>query len=226
MAVRLISSSFHASILSSSPSKHRLIVQGVIEAPTPGYTIKLVTANPQGINRHILLLSLDVKKPTGIVPQHVVHQNVSFEQDLGSEVVSQVTIENPGQEAITLNVPAASTGSVNAEPDTFSAVYFPSTKHVKGRLVVDGKVRAPTPGWLPRLTVANPQGINPRILLLVLEATPPRGPVPQHVVDVDVSFVQRADAPFYSSVSILNSQGEGVPNLQIEGGFEPGTVSS
>jgi hypothetical protein len=226
MPVTLISNSFQATIFSTSPSQHRLVVRGMVEAPTPGYKVKLVVANPQGINRHILLLRLDVTAPIGIEPDHVVHQTVSFEESLGSEVFTQVTIENPGQGAVTINVPPPRLPTVDAEQDTFSAVFVPPSHGVKGRLVVHGKVLVPTPGWKVRLTFATPQGFNPRILLLVLEATQPTGIEPQHVVEDDVSFVRVMDSPFYTSVSVLNSHGEGVSNIPIMSGAAPATSQS
>ena len=225
MPVMLINNSFHAVISSTGPGEHRLVVRGIVEAPTPGFTVKLVVAKPQGVNRHILLLKLDVTAPTGIEPQHVVHQRVSFEQELGSEVFSQITVENPGQGAVTINVPQPTRPAVDAEENTFSAIFFPASQGAEGRLVVHGKVRVPTPGWKVRLTAANPQGINPRILLLILEATQPTGIEPQHVVEDEVSFVRLSQTGFYSSVSILNSHGNGVGNLPIGGGLSQGATS-
>ncbi len=225
MPVTLIANTFHAFISSTGPAEHKLVVRGVVEAPTPGFRVSLVVANPQGINRRILLLRLDVTAPTGIEPQHVVHQQVSFQEELGSEVFLQVTIENPGQDAVTINVPQPATPAVDAEEKTFSAIFFPTSSGIEGRLVVHGKVRVPTPGWRIHLTPANPQGINPQILLLVLEATQPAGIEPQHVVEQDVSFVQLSQTSFFSSVSILNARGTGVPNLPIIGGFNQGATS-
>ena len=225
MPVTLITNSFHAFISSTGPAEHKLVVRGVVEAPTPGFKVKLVVANPQGINRRILLLKLDVTPPTSIEPQHVVHQAVSFQEELGSEIFSQVTIENPGQGAVTINVPQPTTPAVDALENTFSAIFFPPSQGAEGRLVVHGKVRVPTPGWKVRLTAANPQGFNPRILLLVLEATQPTGIEAQHVVEDEVSFVRLSETPFHSSVSILNSHGNGVGNLPIIGGFQQGSTS-
>src|SRR5262249_45729003 len=128
MPVTLIQNSFHASINSTSPAQHRLVVCGVVETPTPGYELRLVVAEPQGINRHILLLRLEAKPPSGRVPQHVDHRRVSFEQELGSEVFTQVTIENPGQEALTINVPQPTSAQVDAEAETFTAAFFTSGK--------------------------------------------------------------------------------------------------
>lgn len=221
MPITLINNSFQASILSTSPANHKLIVRGMVEAPTPGYKVKLVVANPQGINRHILLLRLDVTPPSGVELDHVVHQSVSFEESLGSEVFTQVTIENPGQGAVTLNVPFPTSPLVNAEEGSFSAVFYPPSHGGKGRLVVHGKVQVPTPGWRVRLRFATPQGFNPRILLLVLEATQPTGLEPQHVVEDEVSFVRLMESSFYASVSVLNPHGEGVPNIPVAGGPGP-----
>ncbi|MDQ2688040.1 MAG: hypothetical protein M3Y28_09265 [Armatimonadota bacterium] len=70
------------------------------------------------------------------------------------------------------------------------------------RLKVTGAVMTPTPGYTVTLTEAHPQGINPFILLLRLELTPPTGIVPQHVVTVPVEYEKETDFK-YTQVSIL-----------------------
>jgi hypothetical protein len=213
MPVTLIRNSVHAHLSSTSPAQHKLIVHAIVEAPTPGFQIKLVVGNPQGINRHILLLKLEVMPPSGAEPQHVVRQRVSFEAELGSEVFTQVTIENPGQEAVTVNVPQPSTPHVDAEEGSFAAAFLSIGQ--KGWLAVHGKVRAPTPGWAIRLVKANPQGFNPHILLLVLDAVRPTTIEPEHIVEQDVFFMEPASLGFFTAVSILNPFGESVRDIPV-----------
>ena len=59
----------------------QLHVKGVCQEPTPGYTLTLEPASPQGINPEILLLQLTVKAPTGIEPQHVTPTPVEYTQN-------------------------------------------------------------------------------------------------------------------------------------------------
>lgn len=68
-------------------------------------------------------------------------------------------------------------------------------------LRVDGDPKMPTPQHKPVLTKAVPQGINPRILILELNATPPTGSAPQVVTRVPVRFEERSKQE-YDSVEI------------------------
>src|SRR5690606_1396719 len=52
-----------------SASAATLRVTGVCIMPTPGYTLTLERAEPQGVNPAILLLHLTIEPPTGIVAQ-------------------------------------------------------------------------------------------------------------------------------------------------------------
>lgn len=73
------------------PGPPRLTVRGAVETPTPGYTVTLTEAVPQGINPVILLLRLELTPPTGIVPQHVVTVPVEYEKETDFKY-TQVTI--------------------------------------------------------------------------------------------------------------------------------------
>jgi hypothetical protein len=64
------------------------------------------------------------------------------------------------------------------------------------RLRVDGDPRMPTPQHKPVLTKAVPQGINPRILILDLKATPPTGGAPQVVTRVPVHYEERSNQEY------------------------------
>ena len=77
----------------------QLHVKGVCQEPTPGYTLTLEPAAPQGINPEILLLQLTVKAPTGIVPQHVTPTPVEYTHTYvvpNARIPKQVTIVPDG----------------------------------------------------------------------------------------------------------------------------------
>jgi hypothetical protein len=82
------------------PGPGCLKVKGEVQTPTPGFVLHLSKANPQGINPQILLLRLDRKAPSGIEPQHVVTEQVSFEEHTHVPY-KQVQIEPDG---VTINV--------------------------------------------------------------------------------------------------------------------------
>jgi hypothetical protein len=62
------------------PLPARLNVSGECTMPTPGFTITLKPAEPQGINPSILILEKTVTPPTGIEPQHVVTQPATYHE--------------------------------------------------------------------------------------------------------------------------------------------------
>ncbi|GAB7039544.1 MULTISPECIES: hypothetical protein [Catenuloplanes] len=78
-------------------------------------------------------------------------------------------------------------------------------------LTVTGRLQMPTPGYKVALTKTDPQGINPRDLLLDLTVTPPSGPVIQVVTEVEVVYRERTDAG-YDTVTI---QPDG-PTVKVE----------
>lgn len=69
-------------------------------------------------------------------------------------------------------------------------------------LRVSGVCRTPTPGYRIRLVVAEPQGINPKILLLEKVVTPPKKPQPDVITTVEVRFSKRTRVE-YTHVTIL-----------------------
>jgi hypothetical protein len=81
----------------------RLTVKGELQMPTPGFKLHLTKANPQGINPEILLLRLHTKAPTGIEPQHVVTQEVTFEEHTHVPY-KQVQIEPHGPTITVVNI--------------------------------------------------------------------------------------------------------------------------
>lgn len=86
------------------------------------------------------------------------------------------------------------------EPDKFKAIhnFFPPQPPT---LTVTGSVEVPTPGWKLELTKAEPQGINPDILLLNLKRTPPDGIEPQHLVTMSVRYEETTSVK-YTQVTI------------------------
>ena len=70
-----------------------------------------------------------------------------------------------------------------------------------GRLRVNGVLTMPTPGYRLTLTKAEPQGINPSILILTLHKEPPAGTVLQVLTPTPVAYLETTDVP-YTEISI------------------------
>jgi hypothetical protein len=64
--------------------------------PTPGYTLTLTRAEPQGINPAILLLNLTTEAPTGMVAQVLSPTEVVYEETTDQDI-DQVTILVAGE---------------------------------------------------------------------------------------------------------------------------------
>jgi hypothetical protein len=92
---------------------------------------------------------------------------------------------------------------------TFKAV-LEKHHHHKTELVVTGDVTEPTTGWTVTLERANPQGINPRILLLKLVETPPAGNAGDIVTTHHVKYDESPVMGDYTQVSI-----EGVLTIDV-----------
>lgn len=71
------------------------------------------------------------------------------------------------------------------------------------RLRVTGRCTFPTPGYKVTLKESNPQGINPRILLLTKTVTPPKGIQPQVEQTILVGFEKNNATTEYTSITIL-----------------------
>ncbi len=78
----------------------------------------------------------------------------------------------------------------------WSATFYSNT------LKVHGECTFPTPGFKVELKRKEPQGINPKILLLEKTVTAPTGKEPQHVVTLPVNFEERTTVQ-YEEVQIL-----------------------
>jgi hypothetical protein len=63
------------------PRPGRLTVNGSCTCPTGGFKASLKKAEPQGINKSILLLELETVAPTGIVNQQVTNYDVQFVEE-------------------------------------------------------------------------------------------------------------------------------------------------
>jgi hypothetical protein len=66
------------------------------------------------------------------------------------------------------------------------------------RLRVEGTCVMPTPGYRLWLTRADPQGINPNILILKLQVESPTGIVPQVLTPTPVAYEEKTDQHFTS----------------------------
>lgn len=76
---------------------------------------------------------------------------------------------------------------------------MPGTRHT---LHVVGRVLTPTPGYTVTLTPMNPQGINPRILLLALTVVPPTNVQPQVITEIEARYSEPAEPDTYTHVTI------------------------
>jgi hypothetical protein len=61
-------------------------------------------------------------------------------------------------------------------------------------LVVEGTGMAPTPGWEAELVRANPQGTNPKILLLRFIEHRSSGPQPEVLTPITVTYIERVES--------------------------------
>ncbi|CAN5906803.1 hypothetical protein BH23PLA1_BH23PLA1_36090 [soil metagenome] len=97
-----------------------------------------------------------------------------------------------------------------------------ATKGEEGKLHVAGIIKgAGSPGEVPYLVPANPQGINLRILILEVKRVELPGPWPDVLVDLPTSYQQAGVAGEYDSIQVrLRGQDE-IHLLINVGGEEP-----
>jgi hypothetical protein len=89
---------------------------------------------------------------------------------------------------------------MTVEKHTFKAVLI---KHQhEHELRVTGEVVEPTTSWTVKLERANPQGINPEILLLKLEQIRPTGPAGDVVTAYHVKYDEKPVKGHYKEVDI------------------------
>ncbi|MGH2917086.1 MAG: hypothetical protein ACRDLS_00585 [Solirubrobacteraceae bacterium] len=91
-----------------------------------------------------------------------------------------------------------------AEQGTCTNWYAVHDKEPPGpaKLIVTGSCTFPTAGYEVELVRANPQGINPKDLLLNKVVHPPEGPVAQTVTEVQVRYEELTEFD-YDTVTIL-----------------------
>ena len=88
-----------------------------------------------------------------------------------------------------------------AKQETFKAVLIKHS-HYKEELSVTGDVTEPTTGWTVKLERAEPQGINPRILLLKLVEQAPTGIAGDVVTTHHVKYEEDPVKGNYDQVTI------------------------
>lgn len=71
--------------------KPTLHVKGTCTFPTGGYKVSLKRAKPQGINPKILILDLNIVKPTGTVNQQITKVDAKFDEQTNA-MYTDVTI--------------------------------------------------------------------------------------------------------------------------------------
>ena len=93
-----------------------------------------------------------------------------------------------------------------AVKDTFKAVMEKGPEY-RIKLSCTGDVTEPTTGWAVTLERANPQGINPAILLLVIKEVPPTGAAGDVVTTHHVKFDEDPAMVAYTQVTIQDGSG-------------------
>jgi hypothetical protein len=88
-----------------------------------------------------------------------------------------------------------------AKQDTFKAVIFRNA-HYREELLVTGDVTEPTTGWTVKLERAEPQGIDPHILILDLVERPPTGQAGDVVTTHHVKYEESPPLADYRQVTI------------------------
>jgi hypothetical protein len=76
------------------------------------------------------------------------------------------------------------------------------------RLVMVGDLRVPTNGWQARLTRRSPQGINPKILILDVNAQQPGGDAAEQITTIPLRYEESPLQDEYGQVMIANGEGE------------------
>ncbi|HXC54602.1 MAG TPA: hypothetical protein VNU97_04860 [Rhizomicrobium sp.] len=91
-AVKVLKNTAHAWVNSMPPGKPKLMVIVAVTTPTTGWTVKLVRANPQGINPAILLLRIDATPPKGRAGQMVTRHELRYEESPPKGKYTEATI--------------------------------------------------------------------------------------------------------------------------------------
>ena len=76
------------------------------------------------------------------------------------------------------------------------------------RLIVIGDVQVPTTGWHAWLTRHEPQGINPNILILDVNAQKPSGEAGQMVTTIPLRYEEHPPHHNYTQVTVRDGKDE------------------
>ncbi len=76
------------------------------------------------------------------------------------------------------------------------------------RLVMVGDVRVPSNGWHARLTRRSRQGVDPRMLILDVNAEQPDGAVETETTTIPLRYEESPPQDDYGQVMIVNGNGE------------------
>lgn len=76
------------------------------------------------------------------------------------------------------------------------------------KLIVTGSMQVNTGGWTVTMKPAEPQGINPDIKILVIEAIAPSGQVTQVVTTIPLRYEENPAQHEYTEVTIRNDRQE------------------
>jgi len=102
--MQIVQEMFKAWIDMQPPGPHKLIVVGNIDVPTSGWSATLRRAEPQGSNPNIIILELDLIKPTGNVLQVVSKVTARFEESPPAHPYTEATIRQNGLQLFTIQV--------------------------------------------------------------------------------------------------------------------------
>jgi hypothetical protein len=85
---------------------------------------------------------------------------------------------------------------------TFKA-WLDHASRSKPKLIVTGELEVPTSAWEALMLLKQPQGLNPKILLLEVHAQAPTGHVSQIAQKIPLRYEQPASPDAYKQVTIL-----------------------
>ncbi|MGE8131882.1 hypothetical protein ACQKQD_33675 [Methylobacterium sp. NPDC080182] len=95
---KLIKDSFSAWIDKMPGTQEKLILKGEAEVPTGGWKSSVRPASPPGINKDILIVEVDLIKPTGAVTQVISKIECRYEETPPKNRYTDVTVRFDGEE--------------------------------------------------------------------------------------------------------------------------------
>jgi len=176
------------------------------EGVTSGFGGKLIVQrSPDAVEPPLFVILAQAGNP-GVVPGQSPDDTPTrsaYAFDAGGDLAEITVQDAAGRRTVPVVqiAPGAQGDPADTPAPTWKAVhdFMPPGP---ARLKVTGAVETPTPGYTVTLCKAAPQGINPLILLLTLERTPPTGIVAQVLTTVPVEYVEETDFK-YAQVTIL-----------------------